>query len=78
MEIKLKKGLQLNVSRIVNGREDGGCMDGSYRTYEVVDEHGNVLQAGTTCRCERGCANRDCIRDDWGYHDTDIEAFRYD
>ena len=31
-----------------------------------------------TCRCGRGCSNNDCIRDDWGYHDTDIERYRVD
>lgn len=52
------------------------CSNGNYPGYEIRNSEGRVVQSGLTCRCGRGCANTDCIRDDWGDHDTDIEKFR--
>lgn len=55
----------------------GYCGDGGYSRVKIVDKttHATVWQ-GVTCTCGRGCGGRDCVRDDWGYHDTDIEEFR--
>lgn len=56
--------------------ENPGCSNGSYPRYAIRDSAGRVVQAGITCRCGRGCSGTDCIRDDWGDRDTDVEQFR--
>lgn len=56
--------------------ENSSCSNGNYPKYEIRDGNGQVVQSGLTCRCGRRCSNTDCIRDDWGDHDTDIEEFR--
>lgn len=68
----LKPGLSLWMERLDNP----GCTNGHYPAYQIRTESGDVVYAGVTCRCGRGCSNTDCIRDDWGYHDTDIEKYR--
>lgn len=71
--MKLKKGYAL-----VWGEQIGRTC-GSGGTVEVaVTYHGEVVRCLTTCTCGRGCGNRACVRDDWGYHDTDIEDIRED
>lgn len=73
-KMKMKDGYTIWVEPI----ESAGCSNGNYPAYEVLDEAGNVVQSGITCRCGRGCSGTDCIRDDWGDHDTDIEKYRGD
>ena len=72
--VVLKPGLSLWMERLDNP----GCTNGHYPAYQIRTESGDVVYAGQTCRCGRGCSNNDCIRDDWGYHDTDIERYRVD
>ena len=74
MGVNMKEGYSLWVEHL----ENSGCTNGNYPAYEVLDEEGNVVQSGITCRCGRGCSGTDCIRDDWGDHDTDIENYRAD
>jgi hypothetical protein len=52
-----------------------GCNNGQYPRYWVLFK-GKVVREGITCRCGKGCSNTDCVRDDWGYHDTVIEEYR--
>lgn len=48
-------------------------------TIDVELWKGNRLIATfVTCPCGRGCGNKDIVRDDWGYHDTALEAYRAD
>lgn len=75
-EQKTSFQLQQGFSLWLEDLENTGCSNGSYPRYEIRDSEGRVAQSGFTCRCGRGCANTDCIRDDWGDHDTDIEDFR--
>lgn len=70
----LKEGYTLWVECL----EEPGCTNGHYPAYELRDSEGNVVLSGVTCRCGRGCSNTDCIRDDWGDHDTVLEDFRTD
>lgn len=71
--VKIKSGLKLSYGEAV-GRS---CGSGGYTPVLIVDEKtGKTVWAGVTCLCGRGCGNHDCVRDDWGYHDTDIEEFR--
>lgn len=37
---------------------------------------GDLVKRFETCICGRGCANRDCVIDNWGAHDTVIEEYR--
>lgn len=74
MGVNMKEGYYLCVEPL----ENAGCSNGNYPAYEVMDEEGTVVQFGITCRCGRGCSGTDCIRDDWGDHDTDIENYRAD
>lgn len=73
--MKLRKGYGINVV------SDNGhtCGDGG----EIVVQlryYGDVVATYHTCHCGRGCGNRDCVRDDWGYHDCEeaIELARAD
>lgn len=53
------------------------CSSGDFMEVWIVDTlTGNIVWEGTTCPCQRGCNNRDCIRDDWNDGDTDVEPFR--
>ena len=71
--MKLKNGYALEWG------EQIGRTCGSGGTVEVaVTYHGKVVKRLTTCICGRGCGNKACVVDDWGYHDTDIESFRDD
>ena len=73
----LRKGLELRVEAFAS--EPGySCAGGLRRRYDIVDSAGNIVASGITCGCGRGCCNYDCIRDDWGDHDTDIEEYRDD
>lgn len=70
--VELRPGLSLWIEDIDNP----GCTNGHYPEYEIRTTSGEVVDSGVTCRCGRGCSNTDCIRDDWGDHDTDIEEYR--
>lgn len=53
------------------------CGNGDSCDVSIVDAStGSTVWSGITCPCGRGCGNKACIRDDWGYHDTDIEQYR--
>ena len=57
----------------------GYCGDGGHARVRIVGKNTRVtVWQGVTCTCGRGCFGPDCVRDDWGYHDTDIEEFRAD
>lgn len=71
--MKLKEGYSLVWGDTVGN----GCGSGGYADVDVV-YHGAVVRTLRTCPCGRGCANRDCVVDDWGRHDTDIEDIRAD
>ena len=71
-DLQLKPGL----SMWVEDMENAGCTNGNYPAYQIRTNSGEVVYAGQTCRCGRGCSNTDCIRDDWGDRDTDIEEYR--
>lgn len=73
----LRKGLELRVEAFAS-EPAYSCAGGLRRMYEIVDSAGNIVTSGVTCGCGRGCCNYDCIRDEWGYHDTDIEEYRDD
>lgn len=70
--LELRPGLSLWVEDIDNP----GCTNGNYPEYEIRTTSGDVVYAGVTCRCGRGCSGTDCIRDDWNDRDTDIEEYR--
>lgn len=58
---------------------DPTCGGGDYRDASIIDTStGATVRSGITCPCGRGCGNKACARDDWNYHDTDIEQYRAD
>lgn len=73
--MKLKPGLQLQMQE-VDSNSNAGCCGGGRRNWRIINAAGKVVAKGITCMCGRGCCNTDCVCDDWGYHDTDIETFR--
>lgn len=73
--MKLKPGLRLQMQDI-DPHGNAGCGSGGRRNWRIINANGKVVAKGITCMCGRGCCNTDCICDDWGYHDTDIEEFR--
>lgn len=75
-EQKTSFQLQQGFSLWLEDMENTGCSNGNHPRYEIRNGEGLVVQSGLTCSCGRGCSNTDCIRDDWGDHDTDIEDFR--
>lgn len=73
--MELKENLELVFGESI-GRT---CGSGGYTPVWIEDRTtGEVVWSGETCICGRGCGNRDCVRDDWEHHDTDIEQFRAD
>lgn len=74
--MKLKNGYDL-----VWGErsDDRGCGSGTTVNVELTHD-GQTVAAFVTCPCGRGCGNKDCVVDNWGYHDTEpeIEAVRID
>lgn len=77
-EYKTSFSLKQGFSLWLEDLENPGCSNGNYPRYEIRDREGRVVQSGLTCRCGRGCSGTDCVRDDWGDHDTDIEHYRAD
>lgn len=73
--MKLRKGYEL-----VMTKTDGQpCGDGGRSEWELRKK-GCVITVFESCHCGRGCGNKDCVRDDWGYHDCHrlIERVRVD
>lgn len=58
--------------------DDVTCGNGGTREWRIIGPEGVEVAHGTTCICGRGCFNRECVRDDWDYHDTVVEEFRED
>lgn len=54
------------------------CGGGGHRAWRLIAPDGSVVEHGDTCVCGRGCCNRDCIDDEYGYHDTVLEQYRAD
>ena len=77
-EYKTSFPLRQGFSLWLEDMENTGCSNGNYHGYEIRDSEGRAVRSGLTCGCGRGCANTDCVRDDWGDRDTDIEDFRAD
>ena len=73
MKMKLKEGYALVWGDVVGQ----GCGSGGYVDVDIVF-NGDIISTVRTCPCGRGCGNRACVRDDFGYHDTDIEDIRND
>nr|DAI10833.1 MAG TPA: protein of unknown function (UPF0146) [Caudoviricetes sp.] len=74
--MKLKSGFALVLGEFSS---DLGC--GSGTTVKVtLTRDGLPVTTFTTCPCGRGCGGKDCVVDNWGYHDTEpeIEAVRLD
>ena len=72
--IELKSGLTLQM-RDNDPDSNVGCGGGATSDWRIIGPSG-VVASGRTCRCGRGCCNRDCIVDDYGCHDTVIEQYR--
>lgn len=71
--------LKFNLDLVCDFYSGGYCGDGGYRLVRLVGKNsGLTVWSGMTCTCGRGCGNKDCVIDDWGYHDTDIEQYRAD
>lgn len=73
---ELKDGYTLQVYDYFSQSSNQYCGGGAYSKYRILDKNGDIVCSGETCRCRRGCGGRDCIADDWGCHDTDIERYR--
>lgn len=73
--MKLKKNYELVEVR----SDDQLCGEGGRSAWELRKK-GCVIAVFESCHCGRGCGNKACVRDDWGYHDCDaeIEAVRVD
>ena len=73
--MELKDGYEL-VQLTNDGKQ---CGDGGV-TLWVLAKGNEALHVFRSCHCGRGCGNKDCVRDDWGYHDCDplIEMVRAD
>lgn len=74
--MKLQKGYKL----IWGERSsDLGCGAGTTVKVELTRD-GQTVATFVTCPCGRGCGDKDCVVDRWGYHDTEpqIEAVRLD
>ena len=54
------------------------CGGGGHRAWRLIAPDGSIVEHGDTCVCGRGCCNRDCIDDEYGYHDTVLEQYRAD
>ena len=73
--MKFRNNLELKYGKPVGET----CGSGGYTPVRLVGKNsGLAVWQGVTCICGRGCCGRDCVRDDWGDHDTDIEQWRAD
>lgn len=70
----LKDGLHLRFGDFASN--DPTCGAGDSCAVDIVADNGAVVWHGVTCPCGRGCGGKDCVVDDWGRHDTDVEPFR--
>ena len=69
----LKDGYSLVWGKAVGN----SCGSGGYAEV-TINFHGKPVRKMETCLCGRGCGGYAWVRDDWGYHDTDIEDIRAD
>ncbi len=55
------------------------CGNGGTSDWELR-HNGQLVHTFWSCCCGRGCGGKDCVVDDWGYHDCapEIEAVRAD
>lgn len=74
--MQLKNGYALVWGKLSSDR---GCGAGTTVRVELTRD-GQTVAAFVTCPCGRGCGDKDCVVDDFGYHDTEptIEAVRLD
>ena len=58
---------------------DRACGAGTDVKVELTRD-GQTVATFVTCPFGRGCGDKDCVVDHWGYHDTEpeIEAVRLD
>ena len=74
--MKLKPGYAL----ILGERSSDRACGAGTAVKVALTRDGQTVATFTTCPCGRGCGDKDCVVDAWGYHDTEpeIEAVRLD
>ncbi len=66
--------------KLINVTDDGQlCGDGGETVWALL-KNNKLQHVFRSCHCGRGCGNKACVRDDWGYHDCEpeLEAVRTD